>query len=380
MPRILIASHSHWETDPRVRRQVETLVEEGWSVEGLFLDPPVRRYGLRTWRFPLERRRGGTWRYLIEYAGFFVWSFFWIGARCLISKPAVVYVNSPPELLVFSTIVARLRGVPVVLDVHDPMPELFVAKGRSSGLIWRLLVAQERWALRFAGSVITVHEPLRELLSTRIPRVEIDVVMNVPDTTGWKPISRRRESRTVVYTGTVAVRYGLDDVLAAVAHLRDRIPGLVLEVIGDGEDRESLQASAAMLGIADRCEFVPKQSWPEVRRRLEHAWVGINVPKPDALGELSFSNKIVEWVALRLPVIAGRTSTLLQFFSEESLSYVTPGSADEIAEALIRLHEAEEEAVIKQLDAASTDLRRIGWPVQRRRLLEVLERATGVAD
>jgi glycosyltransferase involved in cell wall biosynthesis len=317
---------------------------------------------------------------LIEYAAFFVWLFFWIGARCLISKPAVVYVNSPPDLLVFSTIVARLRGVPVVLDVHDPMPELLVAKGRSSGLIWRMLVAQERWALRFADSVITVHEPLRELLSTRTPRVEIDVVMNVPDTTGWEPIHRRRDSRTVVYTGTVAIRYGLDDMLAAVAHLQDRIPGLVLEVVGDGEDRESLQASAAMLGIADRCEFVPKQPWPEVRRRLDHAWVGINVPKPDALGELSFSNKIVEWISLRLPVIAGRTSTLLQFFSEESLCYVTPGSADEIAEALIGLHEAEEEAVIRQLDAASADLRRIAWPVQRRRLLEVLERARAAAD
>jgi glycosyltransferase involved in cell wall biosynthesis len=377
MRRLLIVSHSHWETDPRVRRQIETLVGAGWSIEGLFLDAPVKRKGLRTWRFPLERRRGGTLRYLIEYGGFLVWSFFWITARFLVFNPAVVYVNSPPEVLVFASFVARLRGAAVVLDVHDPMPELLLAKGRKSGLIWRMLVAQERWALRFADKVITVHEPLRELLMTRTSGVDIDVVMNVPDTTGWEPIARRRNSRTVVFTGTVAVRYGLDDMLTAVALVEDRIPGLVLEVIGDGEDRESLQARAVSLGISDRCEFVPKQPWPEVRRRLENAWVGVNVPKPDALGELSFSNKVVEWISLRLPVIAGRTPTLQRFFSEESLWYVTPGSAEEIAEALIRLHEAADEVVVRQLDAASDDLRRIAWPVQRQRLLEVVEQAKG---
>ena len=379
MRRILIVSHSHWETDPRVRRQVETLVEAGWSVDGLFLDSPVRRDGLRTWRFPLERRRGGPLRYAIEYATFFVWSFLWTAVRCLAAKPSVVYVNSPPDVLVFSALIARWRRVPVVLDVHDPMPELLVAKGRSSGFIRRLLVAQERRALRFADAVITVHEPLRELLLTRSPGVSIDIVMNVPDTTGWKPIPRDGDTRTVVYTGTVAVRYGLDDLLAAVAQLDDRIPGLKLEVIGDGEDRDFLQEQATALGIADLCEFVPKQSWAGVRSRLDQAWVGVNVPKPDALGELSFSNKIVEWISLRLPVIAGRTSTLQRFFSERSLSYVTPGSADEIADALLRLHLADGEAVNEQLDAASEDLRRIAWPVQRRRLLQILE-ATAAGD
>lgn len=376
MRRVLIVSHSHWETDPRVRRQVESLIAEGWFVEGLFLDEPIGRERLRTWRFPLRRRRGGVIRYLLEYGAFFVWASLWIAFRSVRSKPAIVYVNSPPDFLVFAAWPGRLLKIPVVLDVHDPMPELLVAKGRSTGVMWRALVIQERWSLRFADYLITVHEPLRDLLLDRSPGVDFDVVMNVPDTTGWEVISRRPDSRTVVYTGTVAVRYGLDDVITAMALLQDQIPNLALRVIGDGEDRRSLEALATDLGVEGRCQFVPRLTWAELRCQLDDAWVGVNVPKPDALGELSFSNKIVEWIALGLPVIAGRTSTLERYFSDRSLVYVTPGSADEIAEALVKLDLADDESLSSRLAAAAVELRRIAWPVQRQRLLGVLERAT----
>lgn len=345
-------------------------------MEGLFLDAPVNRERLRTWRFPLKRRRGGAARYLLEYGAFFVWASVWVALRSVRRRPSIVYVNSPPDFLGFAAFPARLLGIPILLDVHDPMPELLVAKGRSTGILWRILVAQERWSVRFADQVITVHEPLRDLLLTRTPGIEIEVVMNVPDTEGWEAATRSRTSRNVVFAGTVAVRYGLDDVIRAIAKIGDRIPNLRFQVIGDGEDRAFLTGLAVELGISHRCVFMPRMPWPELRRLLEDAWVGVNVPKPDALGELSFSNKIVEWVALRMPVIAGRTSTLLRYFPEHSLLYVTPGSSDEIAAALAQLDSADGADVRAKLDAASDSLRLISWPVQRKRLIAILEQAT----
>lgn len=358
---------------------MRAMIREGWEVEGLFLDRPTRGEHLRTWRFPLDRKRGKLVRYLLEYAIFFMWSSVWFAARCLVGKPALVYVNSPPDFFVFAALVPRLLGVPVVLDVHDPMPELFVSKGRSSTIVQGLLRIQERWSLRFADRVITVHEPLRELLASRAPGIPIGVVMNVPDLEGWERIERRPDNRIVVFTGTVALRYGLDDLIRAVADVEDAIQGLRLRIVGEGEDEQLLQRLASDLGISDRVEFVGRIPHDDMPAMLADAWAGVNVPKPDKLGGLSFSNKIVEWVMLGLPVIAGRTSTLLRYFPEGTLLYVKPGSPEAIGRALVELSEMSPSETESMLTAARHAVEAIGWPIQRRRLIEILSSAMGEA-
>ncbi|NIA24103.1 MAG: glycosyltransferase [Gammaproteobacteria bacterium] len=353
------------------------MLREGWDVEGLFLDDPVSEGHLRTWRFPIDRKRGGALRYVFEYTSFFVWSFVWLSLRTLVRRPALVYVNSPPDFFVFAAIVPKLLGVPVVLDIHDPMPELFVSKERTSRAVIRLLETQERWSLRFADRVITVHEPLRELLSSRTHRVPIDVVMNVPDLEGWEPASERPAGRVMVFTGSVAVRYGIDDVIRALAEVRDAIPGIRFRIVGEGEDEKRLADLAAELGVADQIEFLGRVAYRDIPSVLADAWVGVNVPKPDALGGLSFSNKIVEWVLLGIPVIAGRSSTLLRYFPEGTLIYVQPGDPGEIAAALVRLDAASTADIEKRGEASRAAVEAISWPVQREQLLGVL---TGVMD
>lgn len=372
MDRVLVISQSHLARDPRVRRTVRVLLDDGWQVEGLFLDARQVGENLRTWRFPLDHKRNGVLRYLVEYSSFFVWSLLWVVWRVLVGRPALVYVNSPPDLLVFAALPARLLGVPVVLDEHDPMPELFAAKGRRSVITRRLLLAQERWSIRFANRVITVHEPLQQLFESRVPGVPIDVIMNVPDLEGWDSVSWDAGSRVLVFTGTVAVRYGLDDVIRAMSLTYRKIPGIRLRVVGDGEDLEALKALAGELGVEDRLDCVGRVDHQEIPSFLAGAWVGVNVPKPDELGSLSFSNKIVEWVMLGFPVIAGRTQTLLRYFPEGTLLYVDPGSPESIAERLVELDQMGRDDVERNLERARAAVAQIAWPIQRANLIRVI--------
>jgi glycosyltransferase involved in cell wall biosynthesis len=97
----------------------------------------------------------------------------------------------------------------------------------------------------------------------------------------------------------------------------------------------------------------------------------VNVPKPDTLGELSFSNKIVEWVAMGLPVIASRTSTLLAYFPEESLEYVEGGNPESVAQGLLRIDAMSSEERSVRVEEARRALSSIAWPVQRDVLLEL---------
>lgn len=371
VPIALVTSHSSLSMDPRVRRTVETLLEEGWEVRALVLDGPEGIDRLRVTRVPLKRKQGSTLRYLFEYGAFFLCSLAWITWSVLRRQVSLVYVNSPPDSLVFGAAAAKTVGIPVVLDVHDPMPELLTAKGRRSSFLRRLLEVQERWSLRFADRVITVHAPLRDLLEERSPGVSIDIVMNIPKA-DLQPLPRDPSSRLVVFAGTVANRYGLDDALDAVSRVRSSVPGLRFRIVGDGEDLEQLRLLADRLAVADIVEFVGRVPYGEIREAQKGAWAGINVPKPDELGDLSFSNKIVEWVAMRLPVVASRTRTLLTFFPEDTLIYVQPGSPQSIADGLLRLHRLSDTELEGMLARAAAALDRIAWSKQRAELVRVI--------
>lgn len=373
LKRIQVVSHSFLANDPRVRRAVDAFVDAGWVVEGLFLDQPVTDERLRTWRVPIQRKQSGMLRYTFEYGVFFLWMFSWVLLRSIRHRPDVVYVNSPPDVFALAALPARLFGARVVLDIHDPMPELFDAKGRSSGVTRKALVVQERLGAVAANTLITVHEPLADLIKERIPDAEFSIVMNVPDPSGWPRLEPTPGSRLLVYAGTVANRYGIDDVIGAVALAQHDIPTLSLRIIGDGEDLGILHELVDELDVAERVEFVGRVPYREIRDHLDGVWMGVNVPKPNDLGELSFSNKVVEWVSIGLPVLSTRTSTMEKYFPDGTLFYTRGGDVNNIAESIRSIDAMGCDEIDRHIEAAKDALASIAWSVQREKLLKVVE-------
>lgn len=374
MKRILVVSHSFLANDPRVRRGVQAFLDDGWVVDGLFLDESLRDGDLRTWRVPIARKQGGIARYAFEYGAFFAAMFVWVAWRALIHRPDVVYVNSPPDFFAVAALPAKVFGARIVLDIHDPMPELLNAKGRSSQLAYRMLTWQERVGAKAADSLITVHEPLADLIRTRLVDAEFAIVMNVPDPAGWPELEWSPRSRTLVYAGTIANRYGLDDLIRSLDAVRSDIPRLRLRVVGDGEDLESLRSLVADLDLVDRVDFVGRVPYSEIRSHLDGAWLGVNVPKPDDLGELSFSNKVVEWVNIGLPVLASRTTTMERYFPEGSLLYTTGGDIDAISDSLRHADGLPESEFKRHVEVSRASLAKIAWDVQRASLLDAVSK------
>ncbi len=159
--------------------------------------------------------------------------------------------------------------------------------------------------------------------------------------------------------------------MEAVASLKSDIESICLRVIGEGEDLEALRRRVVDLGIQDRVEFLGRIPWADVRDAQTDAWVGVNAPLPDVLGSLSFSNKVVEWVTLGLPVIASRTPTILRYFPEGTLSYVDGGSVESLAGALRELHDSGKQNTRARIRRSQAALEKIAWPVQRDALLDL---------
>ncbi len=67
--------------------------------------------------------------------------------------------------------------------------------------------------------------------------------------------SSRTEAPTLVTVGHLAARKRHADVISALALLRERHPRLRYVIVGDGPERDRLEALAASLGVSDRVEL-----------------------------------------------------------------------------------------------------------------------------
>jgi glycosyltransferase involved in cell wall biosynthesis len=106
---------------------------------------------------------------------------------------------------------------------------------------------------------------------------------------------------TVVTTGHLIARKRHADVLRAVALLGDRHPDLRYLVIGDGPERERLQALAAELGVADRLELAGQLPGDEALRRTRRATL-FAMPSTDEAFGVAYVEAMAGW----LPAIAAQ--------------------------------------------------------------------------
>ena len=122
--------------------------------------------------------------YAVQYSIFILMSASILAWRSLKRRYDLIYVHNMPDILVFSALVPKALGAKVILDQHDPMPELmmtiFNLKENSLGV--RVIRKLEQWSIECANLVITVNVACKRIFAARSCRPEkIGIVMNSPD-------------------------------------------------------------------------------------------------------------------------------------------------------------------------------------------------------
>ncbi len=380
--RIAMVACSPFQTDPRIRRAAETLANRGHQVHLLCLDDPgsrpISEAGLlRFYRLPLTRERGKATGYACQYGIFFLWTFgllSWLGMR---QRYDIVYIHNLPNCLVFAAVVPKLGGAKVVLDVHDPGPELLAAirGGRLPAWLQRLIRAEERVSLWFADALVTVSEPMRQRLQAVAPRpLPIAVVMNLPDpgVIGSGHDVHDVDEQRLVYGGTLSDRHGLDLAVRAVAMLAEEYPDLRLRLVGEGPTSGTLLALAEELGIGKRVECLGLVRADEVPGLVRGSIAGLSPHRADDFGSLVFSMKVPEYISLGLPVICAGTPTMRHYFGDDELLFFQPGDANDLARAIRDLLE-DPTSTWRRIRQSQQRLKELDWSAQRDTLVHAVE-------
>jgi glycosyltransferase involved in cell wall biosynthesis len=382
-------THSYYEEDPRVRREAEALVAAGREVDVFALrrsdDPPTEILdGVTIRRLGVQRHQGaGLATYLREYLAFLLRAGFALTGAHRRRRYGLVQVHTLPDFLVFAALPLRLVGVPVILDLHEAMPEFFRSRfhGRAGRIGYALLRLQERASTAFASAVVTVNDALGDrLVAIGVPASKVTVVPNAPSLARFDPARYPARSfmaddtLRLVYAGALSPIYELDVVLGAIARLDVIRPGLpvCLDLYGRDFAEVPLRERAVELGVADRVAFHGRIPLDDVPGAVAAADVGLAPTRRSDYTDFSLSTKAFEYAAMGRSVVASRLPMVERTFGEDVVTY-TPGDADDLAAALIRLIDAPEEREAR-LDRALRRVRDLGWERESARYLALVDR------
>ena len=386
-PRLLMLLHGYYPDEPRVLAEARAAIDAGFDVDVLALqrrgDPAVSDHdGIRCIRLPLEHERGTSFRAtLVEYLGFTLLAFLRSARLARTRRYDVVQVHTPPDTLVIAALVPRLLGARVVLDVHDLTSDMFMMRFErlpGARLADRVLRLVERSAARASSAVITVHEPYRRELAARgVPLDKIAVVMNSLDERLLPPpadTNAGADEFRVVYHGTVTPHYGVGLIIEAAGALHPRVDGLKVEIYGEGDAIADLRNRAHALGIADTVRisgsYLPQG---EVLRTVQGAAVGVVPNLPTRLNRFALSTKLLEYVALGIPVVSADLPTIREHFSDDEVLYFRAGDASSLARALADVA-ADPDAARRRAKAASLRYEAYRWEHNKRIYVDVLRR------
>ncbi len=229
-------------------------------------------------------------------------------------------------------VVHRLTGIPFSFTAHAN--DLFVAPA----LLCRKVAD--------AYSAVAISEYNRRFLTERCPpapRVEV-VHCGVDLERFTPPAAANRRSDLVVCVASLWPKKGHAVLLDALALLVQRRPGVVLELVGDGPERERVLARARDLGVADRVRLLGALPAEGVRARLSEATVfalpSVRLPSGRMEG---IPVALMEAMASGVPVVATRLSGVPELVQDGVTGrLVEPGDAEGLADAVAALLDDDE--------------------------------------
>src|SRR5580704_1070528 len=348
--RACMVAYTFYEVDHRVRRYAEALAKRGDLVDVMVLrreGQSSRDFinGVRVFR--IQRRvisERSKFTYLAKLFLFFVRSLVHLTREHIKSRYSLIHIHSVPDFEVFVAIFPKLTGTKIILDIHDIVPEFYVSKFNvsQSSLIFKLLVGVERISAAFSDHVIVANHIWQKRLQARsVNESKCTTILNFPDKPTFSRHGRtRKDNRFIIlYPGTFNYHQGLDIAVRAFALLKDQVPRAEFHIYGRGDQLESLKSLISELGLENRVFLKSMLPYNQINAVIENADLGIVPKRNNVFGNEAFSSKILEFMALGVPVIVPDTMIDRHYFNDSVAEFFHANNERSLADAMLRMIE-----------------------------------------
>ncbi len=335
--------------DRRVWQEANTLMENGAKVS--IICPKMKDYttsfevinGIDIYRHSLPLEARGAFGYLLEYSTALFWEFFLSWKIYFKKRFQVIHGCNPPDLIFLVALGFKIFGVKYVFDHHDINPELYFAKFNRKGMFYKMMVLFERLTFMTANYSIATNESYKEIAIRRgkMPECKIQIIRSGPKLDRLKllpPDSKffKGKKYLVGYVGVIGEQEGIDLLLESVSRIVLLRSDIQFAIVGGGSDLEKIKQLSAKTGLSDFVDFYGRVPDDLMIAILNSADICVNPDKPTEMNNLSTMNKIMEYMALKKPIVQydlkeGR------FSAQEASLYAKNGDTSDFADKVMQL-------------------------------------------
>ncbi len=374
--RIVMVASASVTADPRIIKEAEALVADGWEVVVLAWDrtrrdpESIERDGWRIERVGPEAAHGSGARSIAKYRRF--WSE--AAGRCLELRPDVVHCHDLDTAPVAVAVKRRRPDVAVVLDFHElyRLSRALPQRGVVGVLARAAARLVERAAIPKADFVITVtqtHVPYYQRLGAK----RVVLVENAPDLDRYSVVERDEPDFVVSFIGQKRWVPGLEALMRAI----QPHPHLRALLAGGGSKAEEVARIAATMERVEVIGRVDPDEIPALYHRCDAVYACYDASLEN--WRTAIPVKALEGMACGLPVIVTRGTDIAAFVEEHGLGYaVDPLDVAEVEEALLKLSSDRDGAREMGRRGRAIIEGGLNWQAAARRLVEAY-RALGPA-
>ena len=262
------------------------------------------------------------------------------------SQAEIIQLCKPHPINILAARLAQ-RGRPIYCDCDDYEAETNVFSGS-----WQRPIVKyfEDGIINIAsGITVNTHFNIERYAELGYSRQRMIFVPNGVERDRFDRVIGTAEVRqrlgidpgtpSIVYIGTLGVKsHPLGLLLEAFREVIDHIPQSRLLLVGGGEDFDTLKTQAKYLGVYDKTFFIGHQPSEEIPHYLAAATVSVDPIRDDLVAKARYPLKIVESIALSIPVVTGDVGDRRLILQDEKFGVlVNPGDSDALAEGILEL-------------------------------------------
>jgi len=255
-----------------------------------------------------------------------------------------------PDFLVFSTVIPKLTGTKVILDMHDPMPELFMSKFRvnKNHQIVKFLILMEKISFIYSDFLLTANPEFKKIFKSRQTidlNNKMEIILNCPDykLIHKKSIQKKKNSHfNLTYMGTIDERFELHIPIQSLPFLVKEIPDIRLniipKIIHEGKYFLQLKKMIGLLKLGKFVRIYPPQSLENLVDLISFTDIGIVLAESGIFSQSIMPVKLLEFIQLEIPVIATRTRSLEKNFTPEAINFIEYNNIYSFSQAVLKLY------------------------------------------
>ncbi len=263
----------------------------------------------------------------------------------------VMYVWHPPLTVgVAAWLIAAPRGRPFVYDVQDIWPESTVLSGlMKEGPLVHVMAALERFVYRKAAHILVVTEGARQnLIAKGVAADKLSVMPHWVDESVFAQADEAdcRHIRSqyawgsrfvLLFAGNIGMVQGLDTVIDAASQLSQE-EDILIALVGDGTDKQRLQAEVRRQGLGRRVQFIERQPQERIAAFTGAADALLVHLRKSALSELVIPTKTFTCLAAGRPIVMAMEGSAAALVRDADAGImIRPEDPGALADAILRL-------------------------------------------